>query len=197
MCPWQTMRVLANTLAAGALILSLVTFGLTQRFASAADRRARIPVLVFVYDPTGHWLLRNVGNGPALNITLAIKASHDDREWQKPTRIPPIAKDAERKLPWLGDDDYAVLAASYEDFLAADNRRRSRVYTVTMAYDLNRIVPSHELPRWTVEESMAAWQREQAAGGHGGGTGSASAMTPASRKARFPLRRRPPGKPLA
>lgn len=59
--------MVANTIAAAALILSLVTFWLAQRSARATDRRARIPVLVFVYDD-GRWLLRNVGNGPALNI---------------------------------------------------------------------------------------------------------------------------------
>lgn len=157
--------MLANALAAVALILSAVAFGLTQRLASAADRRSRIPVLVFVYDSNGHWLLRNVGNGPALNVVLATKASHDDQEWQKPTRIPPVARDSEFELAWLGDEDYAVLAASYEDFLAADNMRRSRSYTVSMAYDLNRIVPRRELPRWTIDETEAYWQHEQTGDG--------------------------------
>jgi hypothetical protein len=189
------MRVLANVLAGVAVLLSAVTFGLTQRFASASDRRARIPVLVFVYDSTGHWLLRNVGNGPALNITLATKARHDDREWQNPTRIPPIAKDAQFKLSWLGDDDYAILTASYEDFLTADNKRRSRAYTVSMAYDLNRIVPIHDLPRWGVDESLASWQREQATGHDESTTHGAVLPAPASRK-RWPSRRpRSPSKP--
>lgn len=191
------MNVLANVLAAVAVILSVVTFGLAQRFASAADRRSRIPVLVFVYDSNEHWLLRNVGNGPALNITFATKARHDDREWQNPTRIPPIAKDAEFRLSWLGDDDYAVLAASYEDFLAADNMRGSRAYTVSMAYDLNHIVPRHELPQWTVEESAAYWQREQAANSGEQAAHGAVASTPAGRKVWHRRRWGSAGRPVA
>ena len=153
--------MLSNTIAAVALILSLVTFGLAQRSTSAADRRSRIPVLVFVYDSSGYWILRNVGNGPALNITLATKAMHDDRDWQNPTTIPPIGRGSEFRLKWLGDSDVAVLAASYEDFLAADKPRRSRVYTVSMAKDINRVVPRRELPHWSANDSLAHWQREQ------------------------------------
>lgn len=151
-------------LAAVAVVLSVVTFGLTQRLASAADRRSRIPVLVFVYNSSGYWLLKNVGNGPALNITLAMKANYNDEDWQGRTRIPPIARDAAFRLSWLEDRDYAILTASYEDFLAADNMRRSRAYTVSMMHDLNRIVPRRELPRWTVKESEAHWQRERTTG---------------------------------
>jgi hypothetical protein len=153
--------MLSNTIAVVALILSVVTFGLAQRFTSAADRRSRIPVLVFVYESNGYWILRNVGNGPALNITLAIKAKHDDRDWQNPTRIPPIGRNDEFRLSWLGDSDIAVIAASYEDFLTADNPRRSRVYTVSMVDDINRVVPRRELPHWSAGESMAQWEREQ------------------------------------
>jgi hypothetical protein len=64
-----------------ALVLSAVTFLIAQRSAVAADRRSRIPVLVFIYHSHGHWLLRNVGNGPALNIVMAIKEKHDDVSW--------------------------------------------------------------------------------------------------------------------
>lgn len=152
--------MLSNIIAAAALILSMLTFGLAQRTARAADRRSRIPVLVFVYDPSGRWLLRNVGNGPALNITVAMKVNHEDHDWKNPTRIPPISRDREFQLTWLHDYDVAVLAASYDDFLSADNSGKSREYTVQMAYDLNRVVPRRELPRWELTDTLAHWQRE-------------------------------------
>jgi len=153
--------MLANSLAVAALALSAVTFALAQRFSLATDRRSRIPVLIFVYYSSGSWVLRNVGNGPALNITLATKQQPGDQNWQNPTRIPPIARDQEFRLTWLGDSDVAVLAASYEDFLTADNRHRSREYTVSMAADVNRVVPRRELPRWEEDESLAHWQRDR------------------------------------
>jgi hypothetical protein len=146
-------------MATVAVILSAITFALAQRFSQAADRRSRLPVLVFTYDPGGHWLLRNVGNGPALNIIIALKMDHADFDWQQPTRIPPISRDGEFKLAWLDNSDLAVIAASYEDFLVADTLRQSREYTVTMKYDTNRVVPRRELPRWDVTDSMAHWQR--------------------------------------
>jgi hypothetical protein len=156
----DAVKMLSSAVAVGALILSAVTFALSQRSAHAADRRSRIPVLVFVYDSTYHWLLRNVGNGPALNIVLAIKARHTDESWQNPTRIPPIGRGEEFHLDWLHDSDISVIAASYEDFLAADNPGKSRSYTVSMFGDINRVVPRRELPQWGINESLAYWQRE-------------------------------------
>jgi hypothetical protein len=151
--------VFSDLIAVVALVLSAVTFGLAQRFAAASDRRSRIPVLVFVYDTGGHWLLRNIGNGPALNIALATKAAHEDHEWQNPTRMPALGRDRELQLVWLGDSDVAVLAATYEDFLGADTARRPRGYTVQMANDINEVVPRKELPRWGIDESVAHWLR--------------------------------------
>jgi hypothetical protein len=152
--------VTSDILSIVALTLSALTFFLAQRSAGAAERRSRIPVLVFTYDSRGYWLLRNVGNGPALNIVMAIKARHDDTSWQKPTRIPPIGRDDEFQLAWLGDSNVAVMAASYEDFLAADTQGESRGYTVRIEHDENRVVPRRELPRWDLSESLAYWQRE-------------------------------------
>lgn len=153
--------MVSNIVAAVALILSAVTFGLTQRATSAADRRSRIPVLVFIYDSHGYWFLRNIGNGPALNVVLAVKARHSDQDWQDPTRIPPVGRGEEFRLDWLRESGVSVISASYEDFLAADTPDHSRSYTVSIAYDINRIVPRRELPRWDVGESLAHWQREQ------------------------------------
>lgn len=158
--------MLANSLSLVAIFISTVTFGLAQRLQRAAERRSRIPVLVFDYDPDLHWRIRNVGNGPALNIEFAIKKDYNDKDWQLPTRIPPIARDSAFSLTWLGASDVAVMAAAYEDFLAADTARRARSYTVRMAYDKNQIVPRRELPVWDISESMAHWERQKASVPH-------------------------------
>jgi hypothetical protein len=151
--------MLSSIIAAAALVLSLFTFWLAQRSARDSERRARMPVLVFVYDD-GRWLLRNVGNGPALNINTAIKYHHEGGDWELPTRVPPIGRDREFHLSWLGAGNVAILAASYEDFLHGDTPRKSKEYTVQSAYDLNRVVSQRELPRWGVDETMPAWQRQ-------------------------------------
>jgi hypothetical protein len=156
------LTVLANALSLIALLVSTVTFGLAQHFQRAADRRSRIPVLVFDYDPEFHWRIRNVGNGPALNIDFAIKKNYDDEEWQHPTRIPPIARDSSFSLTWLGTSDVDVMAAAYEDFLAADTSGRARTYTVLMTNDKNQIVPRRELPAWDASQSMTHWERQKA-----------------------------------
>jgi hypothetical protein len=155
----HTLSMLSTIIAAAALILSVVTFWLTQRSARSSERRARMPVLVFVYDD-GRWLLRNVGNGPALNVTTAIKYHHKGGDWEFRTRIPPIARDREFHLSWLGDLNVAILAASYEDFLYADTTRGSKEYTVRSEHDLNRVVSHRELPRWGVKDTIPAWRRQ-------------------------------------
>lgn len=127
-----------------------------------------------MYDRQRGWLLHNVGNGPALNIMVAARKTHEqpESEWQAPTRVPPIARDAEFELKWLAHSNVAVLAATYQDFLAADTSREPRSYTVTCAYDLNHIVPRRILtlgvlirasrtgnsPNWRRECGRLVWR---------------------------------------
>jgi hypothetical protein len=156
----------SNIIAVAALILSAITFVIAQVAALASRRRARMPVLVFVYDDSGvdsgRWLLRNVGNGPALNIDMAIKLSHEGGSWEQPTRIPPIGRGGEFVLTWLDDLSVPVLSASYEDFLHKGSYRKSSEYTVQSHHDLNEVVPKRDLPRWSVEQTTPAWQRRLA-----------------------------------
>jgi hypothetical protein len=155
--------VLQTVLSLSAIVLSAVTFGLSYRAGQIVDRRSRIPVLVFVYDRHRGWLLRNVGNGPALNIMVAARQTHEqpENEWQAPTRVPPIARDDEFELKWLARSNIAVLAATYQDFLAADTSDEPRSYTVTCAYDLNHIVPQRILPNWNIKQSKPHWQQSK------------------------------------
>jgi hypothetical protein len=117
-------------------------------------------VLVFVYDGLRGWLLRNVGNGPALNIEVAQGVVHGNQpsHWVNPVRVPPIARDKEVVLSWLGHDNLHALGAVYEDFLSADEGTRGRVYTVTCNSDRNSIVPERHLPVWSEAEIVASWR---------------------------------------
>jgi hypothetical protein len=152
--------MLAIAISIAAIVVSSVTFGLNYRASKIAERRLRIPVLVFVYDGVQGWLLRNVGNGPALNIEVAQKVVYDNQPsyWVNPVRVPPIARDKEVVLSWLGHDNLHGLGAVYEDFLGADEGTRGRVYTVTCSSDRNLIVPERHLPAWPEADIVASWQ---------------------------------------
>jgi hypothetical protein len=154
------MGMLATAISIAAILLSAVTFGLSYRASGAAERRARIPVLVFVYDGPRGWLLRNVGNGPALNIEVAQKVVRGERagSWINPVRVPPVGRDKEALLSWLGDDSSHGLGAVYEDFLSADEGAAGRIYTVTCGNDRNAIKPGRHLPEWPESEIVAQWR---------------------------------------
>jgi hypothetical protein len=157
----ENQPVTQTILSVAALVLSAITFVLAYRATLTADRRSRIPVLVFVYD-NGSWILRNVGNGPALNIIVAIRWRHEDPadRWDLPTRVPPIATDREFLLTWLGASNVAVLAATYQDFLQANTSGEARSYSVTSRYDLNEVVTRRILPAWSVDETVPHWARD-------------------------------------
>jgi hypothetical protein len=154
------MSMLATAVSIVAILLSAVTFGLSYRASRAGERRARIPVLVFVYDGAQGWLLRNVGNGPALNIEVAQKVVRGERAgtWINPVRVPPVGRDKEVLLSWLGEDSMYGLGAVYEDFLGADEGAAGRIYTVTCGNDRNAIKPGRHLPQWSESEIVAQWE---------------------------------------
>jgi hypothetical protein len=152
------MAAIAVSIAA--IVVSGVTFGLSYRASTAAERRSRIPVLVFVYDGRQGWLLKNVGNGPALNIEVAQKVVRGEEAgaWLNPVRVPPIARDNESVLAWLGHDNLHGLGAVYEDFLSADEGKPGRVYTVTCGKDRNTVRPGRHLPTWAEAETLSSWE---------------------------------------
>lgn len=154
--------MLATAVSIAAIVLSGVTFGLTYRASKVTERRSRIPVLVFVYNGSRGWLLRNVGNGPALNVEVAQKIVFGEQagSWIKPVRVPPVGRDEEVVLSWLEDDNLHGLGAVYEDFLSADEGTPGRTYTVTCGNDRNTVVPGRHLPAWSGSEIVAQWQAE-------------------------------------
>jgi hypothetical protein len=115
-----------------------------------------MPVLVFVYEPHKGWFLRNVGNGPALNVVVAESDRYEN--WLNPVRIPPLGKDKEILLPWVEGDH--KLGATYEDFLKAD-AGRPRVFTVICSFDLNETSLGSTLRKWADNEVRPYWEIEE------------------------------------
>ena len=83
-----------------ALIVSVVSFGLTYSLSARSAVTSVRPVLVIEYSQQDGWYVRNVGNGPALNVIVAMKDKTSD--WKMPVRIPPLQKDGRFSLDWVG-----------------------------------------------------------------------------------------------
>lgn len=143
-----------------ALVVSAVTLGLTYRSWQVSDRRSRLPVLVFLDAPGKRWLLKNVGNGPALNIVVVKKLKHGDTTWTEPTRVSALARDQEIEMSWLvGTGFVAVLGATYQDLVGADGKGRGRTFTTTCEYNINSVQVGERIPADVLSAGVADWIR--------------------------------------
>ena len=139
-----------STLLAGVAIgISIVTFGISLWRGQRAEARARKPVLVFVDDPDeAGWVLKNVGNGPALNV---LTAQRKGGQWFNPVKLPPLAKDATFRLGWLGRVNDTGLGATYFDF-------EGSAYTTTVGDEVVKTYSGQRLPTWPDAEITRYWQ---------------------------------------
>lgn len=136
----EAKDVFAIALSSAALLVSVTTFVLNYRYARRNAVLSRKPVLVFEYAGERGWLLRNAGSGPALNIVVAQKRVGG--EWFNPVRIPPLARDGEFLLIWLGHVNTTGLGAIYCD-------TENSPYTSTCGNDLSRTAEGHGFGPWT------------------------------------------------
>lgn len=109
--------VTADTILASlALIISVVgvvlQYLLSWKSAAAAER----PLLVFEYDVNVGWMVRNCGNGPAINVLLMFKGDYSASEWLFPLRIPAVGSGSDFELSSIGHINVRTLGAWYEDF---------------------------------------------------------------------------------
>ncbi len=76
-----------------AIVVSIIA--ITVSYLSV--RKSRIiglqPVLVFCFNRGGGWSVKNIGNGPALNIVFALLNADD--QWVSPEGIPSLAVNGE------------------------------------------------------------------------------------------------------
>jgi hypothetical protein len=97
--------------AAAIALTSAVAAVLTYQRSIVAERRARMPALVFGRDgaKNSELLIENVGVGPAMNIIYAqagnadepISLEHGFREtWFNPIHLRPIAPGSKVSIPW-------------------------------------------------------------------------------------------------
>jgi hypothetical protein len=139
----------AVVISAVSVTIALASFVVNLWLTQRATVRARKPVLVFVDDPEqGCWVLRNVGNGPALNVLVAQR---QDGRWFNPVLVPPFGRDSSFPLKWLGRVNTSGLGATYSDF---EDRR----YTSTLGGERSRTYERDRLPRWKDEDVRRYWE---------------------------------------
>ena len=105
-----------------AFFLALTSFCVSIWQSWSSGVIARRPVLAIEYEDGNGWHLRNIGNGPALNVIAAQKRVGGD--WFNPVRVPPIAASDSLHMKWLGEVNTTGIGAIYEDF-------KGRTYTST------------------------------------------------------------------
>ena len=105
---------ISDWVALAAIIISLISFALSFLQNLRSERSHIRPMLAVVYDGETGWRLRNIGNGPALNIVVAQRRR--DEEWIRPVRIPPLQAGTDFHLKWLGHDNVDEIGTAYEDF---------------------------------------------------------------------------------
>jgi hypothetical protein len=133
-----------------ALLVSIgsctLSYDLSRRVAITSVR----PVLTFQFDVNKGWSVRNVGNGPALDVLVAMK-SDDSSDWAHPMRIPPLSKDGEFGLQeWEVYINARTLGATYSDI-------QQRTYTTTCTDDLSRIHEGNAMRTWSDLEIKRHW----------------------------------------
>lgn len=139
----------ATAIAIVSVAIALASFAVNYRLADRAAVRARKPVLIFLDDPAQNtWLLRNVGNGPALNVLVAQR---HEGVWFNPVILPPLSAESSYALLWLGRINITGLGATYTDF-------EDRPYTSTLGGERSRTYDGNHLPEWEDMAIRRHWQ---------------------------------------
>jgi hypothetical protein len=152
-----------TVIASCALLFAVVSFLISLHSASVAGRRARMPALIFTYDlKYRQWVLRNVGNGPALDIVVAQRAK-DTEKWYMPVRVPPMGQDDQFVVWWLESTRDFGLGARYHDMVVGDSSALRHVYVTRTGNDVSRIYAGRRsrrvgMPTWPDGNVTRHWQ---------------------------------------
>ena len=132
-----------------ALVVSIISFSLTYGLSMKSAVTSVRPVLIFEYTQQDGWSVRNVGNGPALNVLVAMKDENSD--WKVPVRVPPLQKDGRFSLHWVGHLNVRTLGVTYMDIA-------ERMYSSICTDDLSTTYDGNKLKPWVESEIAAHWK---------------------------------------
>jgi hypothetical protein len=130
-----------------ALIVSITTLVLNYRNQRKGATLGRKPVLIFEYQRETGWTLRNIGNGPALDVVVAQRLKG---EWFNPVRVPPLSKDGKMTLGWLGHVNNTGLGSIYAD-------TEGLPYTVICGKDRNTHSDGLSIGPWRESDLGKHW----------------------------------------
>jgi len=133
-----------------ALILSVIATISSIYFSYSGLKTNVLPALVFVYSTTEGWSLRNVGNGPALNVVVAHQP-HGVSGWKDPTRLYPISQGQGVPIHWVGHNPDR-LVATYTD-------AHNRPYRSITDDDLTEIKNGEMREPWNKSDLKRIWER--------------------------------------
>ena len=135
-----------------AFFLALTAFCVSVWQSWKSGVISRKPILVIEYTGDTGWHLRNIGNGPALNILIAQKrvGISGSEAWFNPVRIPPLGKRGTFHMKWLGHVNTTGIGAVYEDF-------RGKTYSSTCGNDLVKLYVGNQLASWQEQEIGRHW----------------------------------------
>jgi hypothetical protein len=142
----------AILISAIAILVSVVSFLLSYQASQRAERRARMPVLCLFPGDVG-WQIRNVGNGPAINIIIAQgrgskqgnrlinlgKGVASSETWLNPIHLRPMSAGDIQSVPWKYQT--SGIGISYTDSL-------SFAYTMKMSEVGSRVMEHVQIPEW-------------------------------------------------
>lgn len=146
----QSVDVISAGIAVLALVFSITSFVLSYQLSKRSAVTNVKPVLVFEYDGNVGWILRNIGNGPALNVLVAQKMVRGD--WFNPVRIPPLAAGSSFIPSWLGHVNTTGLGTIYMD---VDGTK----YSSVTGNDLTEIHKGHVFGPWKEYEIGKHWNQ--------------------------------------
>ena len=127
-----------------ALLVSFLGYRLT------AVRNVK-PAIIVSYSNESGWHLKNIGNGPALNVVVAQR--QESGGWFCPVRVPPLGQGDQFHLAWMEHTNVRWIGATYTDIDGRD-------YSSECSDDLTRITAGSVFPQWSEEQIGKAWQQK-------------------------------------
>lgn len=146
---WYSQRIehdlgvsTGDGIALVAIIISLIALVFSIWYNLKSAKTNICPVLVAEYNESNGWSIRNIGNGPALNVLVAQKRIKGG--WFN------IGQDDQFHLKWLGHFNDSGLGISYQDF-------NSKKYSSTISNDLTNTFSKDILPSWEESDIGKFW----------------------------------------
>jgi len=130
--------------------IAILAIGWLVHFAELGAKTSVAPQLVFVWNESTGWFLRNDGNGTAFHVVVAHRP-HLVSEWNAPTVLYPIPKGERVSICWVGQNPDKLVAV-YADM-------SDRIYTSFTDEDVTKISDGDSARTWKESEVRRVWER--------------------------------------